>query len=171
MIEHLSGSHMNSFDNNIHEYYTRYVLWEIPQVFPQQAEAMEFGKQYELELWKKLGDKWSTQTECEMIIGGYKMFGLFDFYDWKTVVECKTRWTWWTTNEIRKSWQFRFYNYWCWENKKDFEIHCFQKKTGESNQWDIKWKDTYFVEEFIEKAQQIERFLKQFNIEVKHYDN
>lgn len=172
MIEHFSWSSMNTYDNDIHSFYTRYVLGEEPIYCENIKKAMEFWKQYEVWLSTGLYNWWDTQKECEMIIGGYKMYGLFDFYrdtPRKQVVECKTRNRWWSKDEIRKSRQFRFYNHWCWKNWFEFMLHEYNKKEESFNELDICWKDWTFEEEFIEKAQQIERFLKQFNIEVKRY--
>lgn len=173
MIEHFSWSSMNSYDNDIHSFYTRYVLWEEPVFCENVKKAMEFWKEYEIWLSKWLYEGWHTQTGCELIIWWYKLFGLFDFYreePRKQVVECKTKSWWWTKEEIRKSWQFRFYNHWCWKNWYEFILHEFNKKENIYNELDIKRKDNNFEEDFINKAKQIERFLKQFNIEVRKYD-
>ena len=42
-IEHFSGSSLNLYDEDIHQFYTRYVLWQEPQVFLAIKEAMEFA--------------------------------------------------------------------------------------------------------------------------------
>lgn len=172
MLEHFSWSGMNQFENDIHTYYTRYVLWEEPNYCVNMRNAMEFGKQYEVWLleWEYKG--WDTQKECEMIIGWYKAYWLFDFYKEQPniIVECKTRNRWWKIEEIRSSWQFRIYNHYCWKNWFEFRLHEYNKKEGKSNELDIKWLDKTFEQDFVRKCEQIERFLKQFNIEVKHYD-
>ena len=173
MIEHLSGSSMNLYENDIHSFYTRYVLGEEPIYCENVKNAMKFWKEYELRLADGMYKGWDTQKECEMIIWGYKVYGLFDFYrdtPRKQVIECKTKSKWWTEDEIRKSWQFRIYNHWCWNNGYDFMLHEYNKKLAEHNELDIWWKDEKFIEEFIDKAQQIERFLKQFNIQLMKYD-
>ena len=172
IIEHFSWSSMNSFENDIHSFYTRYVLWEEPVYCDNVKRAMEFGKIYEIQLSDWIYKGWDTQKECELVIWGYKLYGLFDFYnaEKKEVIECKTKSWWWTKKDIRSSWQFRFYNHWCWNNWFNFTLHEYNKKELESNELDIKWLDKTFVEDFIAKAQQIERFLKQFNVNVKHYD-
>jgi len=172
MLEHLSWSSMNAYDNDIHSFYTRYVLGEEPIYCENVINAMRFGKEYEVWLSKWIYKDWDTQKECELIIGGYKLYGLFDFYNEskKTVVECKTKSKWWSTKEIRSSWQFRIYNHWCWINWFEFILHEYNKKEDDSKELDIRWKDENFEKDFIDKAQQIERFLKQFNIELKKYD-
>ena len=173
-IEHFSGSSMNSFDNDIHSFYSRYVLGEQPVYCANVMNAMEFGKKYEEWLLNGLYQGWDTQKEVEMIIGWYKMYGLFDFYretPRKQVIECKTRSKWWTKDEIRSSWQFRFYNCWCWKNWYDFMLHEYNKKEDERTELDIRRKDENFESDFIERAEQIERFLNSFNITVKHYDD
>lgn len=172
MIEHLSGSSMNAYDSNIHSFYTRYVLWEEPNFPSVVKEAMEFGKIYELNLMEHQFKNWNTQKECEEIIGGYKLYGLFDFYnaDERKVVECKTKSWVWTEKDIHSSWQFRFYNWWCNREWFEFILHQYNKKTQEIKQDIISREDKTFEQDFIEKAQQIERFLKQFNIELKKYD-
>lgn len=172
MLEHLSWSSMNSFENNIHDFYTRYVLWEEPNFPPVVKEAMEFGKIYEMNLMEHKYKGWDTQKECEEIIGGYKLYGLFDFYnaDERKVVECKTKSWVRTEKDIHSSWQFRFYNWWCICNGYEFILHQYNKKTWEIKEEKISWYDENFIDDFIRKAQQIERFLKQFNVEIKHYD-
>lgn len=172
MLEHLSGSSMNNFDNDIHSFYTRYVLGEEPVYCENVRRAMEFGKDYELMLWENEYKGWNTQKECEMIMGGYKMYGLFDFYneEEKKVMECKTKSWMRTEKEIHTSRQFRFYNWWCTTNWYQFILHQFNKKTWEKKEENILRYDENFLDDFIEKAQQIERFLNQFNIQLKHYD-
>ena len=172
IIEHFSWSGMNQFENDIHTYYTRYVLWEEPNYCVNMRNAMEFGKNYEVMLWENQYKNRDTQKECEFIIGWYKAYWLFDFYHGinKDIVEVKTRNRWWTDDEIHKSWQFRIYNYWCSKNEFRFIIHEFNKKENKAEWNVINRDDTTFVEDFIAKAQQIERFLKQFNVNVKHYD-
>ena len=172
-IEHFSGSSMNSFENDIHAFYTRYVLGEEPVYCENVRNAMEFWKEYEVMLskWKYFG--YDTQKECELIIWGYKLYGLFDFYweEKKHVVECKTKSGWWSDDEVHKSWQFRFYNHWCKKNGFRFSLHQFNKKEKESDERDIFFMDKTFEQDFINKAKQIERFLKQFNVWVKHYND
>ena len=173
MIEHFSGSSMNSYDNDIHSFYTRYVLGEEPVYCANVKQAMDFGKNYEVMLSENEYKGWDTQKEVEMIIGWYKLYGLFDFYreePRKQIIECKTRSKWWTKDEIHNSWQFRFYNHFCWLNNFEFTLHEYNKKEDKSLELDVKWRDDNFENDFVEKAKQIERFLKQFNIEVKHYD-
>lgn len=177
-IEHFSWSGMNQFENDIHTYYTRYVLWEEPNYCVNMKNAMKFGKNYELLLSENEYKYRDTQKECGFIIGWYKAYGLFDFYKerpyWEEfkweVVEVKTRNRWWTEDDIHKSWQFRIYNYWCKNNKFRFRIHQYNKKEWKMD-WDfINRDDTTFEQDFVSKCEQIERFLKQFNIWVKHYD-
>ena len=172
IIEHFSWSSMNSFEKDIHSFYTRYVLWEEPVYCENVRKAMEFWKEYEVSLSKWLFFNYDTQKECELILWGYKLYGLFDFYneDKHHVVECKTKSGWWSDDEVHKSWQFRFYNYWCKKNWFRFTLHQFNKKEKKSDERDLFFLDKTFEEDFIAKAQQIERFLKQFNIWVKHYD-
>lgn len=172
VIEHLSGSSMNAYDSSIHDFYTRYVLWEEPSYPPRVREAREFGKQYELNLGEWTYAGWDTQKECEMIIGGYKMYGLFDFYnkEKQTVVECKTKSWWWSKKQIRESWQFRFYNHWCWENGFNFILHEYNKKLEKCDELDVKWLDKTFEQDFLERAGQIERFLKWFNVILLRHD-
>lgn len=172
MIEHLSGSSMNTYDTNIHEFYQRYVLGEEPIYCENIKNAMEFGKQYELALWEELWDKYSTQKECEEIIWGYKMYGLFDFYnEWdKMVIECKTKSWERKEKDIHNSWQFRFYNWWCNKEWYEFRLHQFNKKTWDIKEEIINWDDKNFEQDFVERAKEIERFLKQFNIELQRYD-
>jgi hypothetical protein len=169
MIEHLSGSSMNTFDNNIHEYYTVYVLWEEPEYNYYQAEAMEYGKVYEIELGKKLGSNWNTQKKLEVEIWWYTMIGLLDFINekWLQVIECKTKSGERKEKDIHTSRQFRFYNWWCNEHDYQFILHQFNKKNWEIKEDTINWIDKDFEKDFIEKAGQIERFLKQFNILLK----
>ena len=82
MIEHFSGSSMNLYDKDIHSFYTRYVLWEEPIYCENVRKAMEFGKEYEIWLSEWIYKGWNTQKECELVIWGYKLYGLFDFC-WK----------------------------------------------------------------------------------------
>jgi hypothetical protein len=42
MIEHLSGSSMNLYENDIHSFYTRYVLGEEPIYCENVKNAMKF---------------------------------------------------------------------------------------------------------------------------------
>lgn len=171
-IEHLSWSSMNAYDNNIQDFYTRYVLWEEPEYFPQQLEAMEYWKQYEVALGKKLWAKRDTQKVIEEVIWWYKMFGLLDFYNRETaqVIECKTKSWEWKEKDIHGSWQFRFYNRWCHKNDYQFILHQYNKKKWEEKVDTINRDDKTFEKDFIDKAQQIERFLKRFNVELKRYD-
>lgn len=173
MIEHLSWSSMNSYDKDIQNFYIRYVLWEEPIYCPNVRMAMDFGKEYEVSLSNDLYKWRDTQKECEMIIGEYKMYGLFDFfnYELKQVVEVKTRSRWRTEKEIHASWQFRFYNHWCNINWYQFMLHNYNKKEWQWKLLPVNWNDDLFVWDFINKAVQIERFLNWFNIEVKHYKN
>lgn len=172
-IEHFSGSSMNSFENDIHAFYTRYVLGEEPVYCENVRNAMEFWKEYEVMLWENEYKKLDTQKECELIVWGYKLYGLFDFYDKanREVIEIKTKSGWWSDYDIHKSWQFRFYNFWCMNTCHRFILHQYNKKEKERDVKTINWVDETFVEDFIAKAKQIERFLKQFNIWVKHYDD
>lgn len=172
MIEHFSWSSMNSFDKDIHQFYTRYVLWEEPVFPPVVKQAMEFGKEYEVWLSKWEYGLYDTQKECSMIIWWYKMYGLFDFYnEWaKEVIEVKTKSGWWSDKDIHESWQFRFYNNYCNKEWLTFKIHQYNKKEERTAVKEINWEDKTFESDFITKAQQIERFLNQFNIQVKHYD-
>ena len=172
MLEHFSWSGMNQFENDIHTYYTRYVLWEEPNYCVNMKNAMEFGKNYELLLWDNEYKGWDTQKECEFIIGWYKAYGLFDFYNEinKDIVEVKTRNRWWNEDDIHNSRPFRIYNYWCSKNWFRFMIHQYNKKAQERDIKTINWEDNNFEQDFVSKCEQIERFLKQFNIEVKHYD-
>lgn len=172
MIEHFSGSSMNLYEKDIHSFYTRYVLWEEPIYCENVKNAMEFWKNYELLLGKNEYRNWDTQKECEYIVEWYKAYGLFDFYNeinWD-IVEVKTRSKWWTEKEIHESRQFRIYNYWCMHNWFRFMIHQYNKKEKKADVMVINWEDADFEKDFVSKCQQIERFLNQFNIEVKHYD-
>ena len=173
IIEHFSWSSMNSFENDIHGFYTRYVLWEEPVYCENVRKAMEFGKEYEVLLSENEYKGWDTQQECELIVWWYKLYGLFDFYNKynKDIVECKTKSGWWSDDDIHNSWQFRFYNYRADKNWFRFMIHQYNKKEKERDVKTINWEDKTFEQDFIDKAQQIERFLKQFNIWVKHYDD
>lgn len=172
MIEHFSWSSMNSFDNDIHSFYSRYVLWEEPIYCENVKKAMEFWKEYEIWLSEWMYKGYDTQKVCEYELGGYKLYGLFDFYNYEKweVIECKTKSWWWSEKDIRNSWQFRIYNYWCMYEWFIFKIHQYNKKTWEVKEEQINREDKTFEKDFINKAEQIERFLKQFNIEVKHYD-
>lgn len=171
MLEHFSGSGMNQFDNDIHTYYTRYVLGEEPNYCDNIRNAMEFGKNYEILLGENEYKWWDTQKECEFIIDGYKAYWLFDFYNKynKDIVEVKTRTKRWTEDEIHNSWQFRIYNYRANNNGFRFMIHQYNKKKWEAECKTINWEDKTFEQDFVSKCEQIERFLNQFNIEVKKY--
>ena len=170
MIEHLSGSSMNTFENNIHEFYTRYVLWEEPEYFPSQVEAMDYWKNYEIALGKKLWDKRDTQKVIEENIWGFIMYGLLDFYneEEKKVIECKTKSWEWKEKDIHESWQFRYYNWWCNKNWYEFILHQFNKKTWETKVDKINWVDAFFETKFIEKAHQIKRFLGEYDVVLKY---
>lgn len=172
MLEHLSWSSMNAYDNDIHSFYTRYVLGEEPVYCENVVKAMEFWKEYEIWLSQWMYKDYDTQKVCEYELGWYKLYGLFDFYNYELweVIECKTKSWWWTEKDIRSSWQFRIYNYWCMNNWFIFMIHQYNKKEWYYEEKQINREDITFESDFINKAQQIERFLKQFNIEVKHYD-
>lgn len=172
MLEHLSWSSMNSFDNDIHSFYTRYVLLEEPVYCENVKKAMEFGKVYELNLMENQYKNRNTQQECELIIGGYKLYGLFDFFHEqnKDIVEVKTKSWWRTDDDIHKSWQFRFYNHRANKNWFRFMLHQYNKKEQEVDIKTINRDDKEFEKDFIAKAQQIERFLNQFNIQLQHYD-
>lgn len=172
MIEHFSGSSMNLYDTDIHTFYTRYVLWEEPNYCPALKNAMEFWKNYEVMLWENEYKKWETQKECEMILWGYKMYGLFDFYNKanREIVEIKTRNRRRTEQEIHKSRQFRFYNHFATNTCHRFILHQYNKKEQERRVETINRIDDTFEQDFIQRAKQIERFLNSFNIEVKKYD-
>lgn len=170
MLEHLSGSSMNAYDTDIHSFYTRYVLGEEPVYCENVRNAMEFGKEYELSLGKKLWDKWDTQKIVEENIWGFVMYWLLDFHnpDTKQIIECKTKSWEWKEKDIHSSWQFRFYNWWCKERWYQFILHQYNKKTWVVKEDVINWVDDTFIPDFIDKAKQIQRFLKQFNIELKY---
>lgn len=172
MIEHLSGSSMNAYDNDIHSFYTRYVLGEEPVYCENVIKAMEFWKEYEVWLSQWVYKDYDTQKVCEYVIGNYKVYGLFDFYNYDKweIIECKTKSWWWKEKDIRNSWQFRIYNYRCMYEWFIFKIHQYNKKENECRIEQINREDKTFEQDFINKAQEIERFLKQFNIELKHYD-
>ena len=170
-IEHLSWSSMNSFETDIHSFYERYVLNQTPAFPDNVVKAMEFGKNYELMLWENQYKGWDTQKECEFIIDWYKAYGLFDFYHSQNedIVEVKTKSKWRTEKEIKESRQFRIYNYWCNRNDFRFMIHQFNKKENEARVETINRDDGTFEEDFVKKAQQIEKFLNQFNVWIKKY--
>lgn len=172
-IEHFSGSSLNLYDEDIHQFYTRYVLWQEPQVFLAVKEAMEYWKAYEEGLFKELEPQgYVTQYECRNRIGEYELLGYFDFYNEKEkkVIECKTKSWWWSENDVRTNWQFRYYNRWCNNNGYDFILHQWNKKKAELKEEKINWQDDEFVADFLDKAREVEVFLTLNWVKVKHYE-
>lgn len=163
-IWHLSGSSLNCFDTNIEDWYKKYILWEEPEFTIAQKQAMEFGKEYEDNLWKVLWDEWKGQEYLEEIIWGFKIIWYLDFKnEWeKKIIECKTKTGRRSENDIKTSRQFRFYNWWAKKNGYEFYIHQYNKTKKESKQEKVDFEDD-FETSFIQKAKQIKRYLQYFN--------
>lgn len=172
LIEHFSPSSLNLYDSDIHQFHTRYVLGEEPHYYINIQEAMEYGKMYELELGKELWEKRDTQTECRNYIGEYQFLWLFDFHnaEEKKIMEVKTKSWWWSEKDIHESWQFRYYNWWCNNNWYEFILHQYNKKKDEVRQTAINWKDEEFYADCLDKCKEVERYLKLYNVDVKHYE-
>ena len=172
MLEHFSWSSLNLYDTDAHQYYTRYVLGEEPKYFPKVAEAMEYGKMYELELGKQLWEKRDTQTECRSYIGEYQFLWLFDFHnaEEKKVMEVKTKSWRWSEKDIKESRQFRYYNWRCNNNWYEFILHQYNKKKDEVREEKINWKDDEFYADCLDKCKEIERYLLLNWVKMKHYE-
>ena len=160
IIEHISGSFLNSYENYRNDFIKHYVYWEeIPENI-----AMKFWKDYENILAKTLYKGLKQQIEIKEDIEWYEILWYVDFWNDDVWIECKTKNGRRTKKEIKDSRQFRIYNYFKWD--REFKIHQYNKKQQRYKVQSIGFEDKEFIPEIYCKIKEIENFLSDYDVSI-----
>lgn len=152
IIDHLSGSSLNSFDYDINQWYNTYILG----IRQPDNPAFKFGRDYEEVLAQTKYKDYQQQVPLELEVWWYKFIWFKDFENETKIIECKTK-SWWRSDKDKKtSWQIRLYNYCKWD--KQFILHHYNKKKADFKEDVIDYNDDNFLIDIYNKAEEIREF-------------